>query len=65
MEEPIFKMRRVGLVGGRPVDSQYMMRINARAERLEAACSPSAAGKKADPVSSSGAVQLKMFAKEK
>ena len=63
MEEPIFKMKRVGLVGGRPVDAQYMTRITARAERLEAACAPPAPGKRVPAVPVTGAVQLKMFGK--
>jgi hypothetical protein len=39
MEEPIFKTRRVGLVGGRPVGREYMAEIEKRAKRLKDACS--------------------------
>lgn len=38
METPVFKLPRVGLVGGRPVDRTWMEAIEARARRLEAAC---------------------------
>lgn len=38
MEEPVFKLPRVGLVGGRPVDRTYMDAIEKRAKRLEDAC---------------------------
>jgi len=38
MEEPVFKLPRVGWVGQRPVDRTYMEEINRRAKRREAAC---------------------------
>jgi len=63
MDQPLFKMKRVGLVGGRPVDRSYMQAIEARARRLEEACSPPAPEKKQPAVSETGAVQLPMFGK--
>lgn len=38
MEKPVFKLPRVGLVGGKPVDRTYMETIMARAKQLAAAC---------------------------
>jgi hypothetical protein len=38
LDEPIFKTRRCGLVGGRPVGREYMAEIEKRAKRLEDAC---------------------------
>jgi hypothetical protein len=38
MDEPIFKTKQVGLVGGRPVGREYMAEIEKRAKLLEMAC---------------------------
>lgn len=38
MEQPVFKLPRVGLVGGRPVDRTYMAAMEEKAKRVEAAC---------------------------
>lgn len=43
MNTPIFKTRRVGLMGSKPLGAEYMPEINERARRMNAAAKEEAA----------------------
>ena len=43
MNTPIFKTRRVGLMGTKPLGAEYMLAVNERARRMNAAAKEEAA----------------------
>lgn len=56
MEEPVFKLPRVGLVGGRPVDATYMDAIERRAKQLDDA----SRGQRSQERATSSKLQMKL-----